>query len=100
MYIVLLTIFGEYFGIKNCATLPAIKNCTYVCMSGSSDAPTGRFGRTVGSVSDKQWVRLVLAKNYRTPNSSVALFFNIFTCFTQNFNVKIEILVIDNIQNS
>ena len=54
----------------------------------SSDAPTGRFGRTVGSVSDKQWVRLFLAKNYRTPNSSVALFFNIFTCFTQNFNVK------------
>ena len=34
MYIVLLTIFGEYFGIKNCATLPDIKNCTYVCLSG------------------------------------------------------------------
>ena len=30
----LLTIFGEYFGIKNCATLPDKKNCTYVCMSG------------------------------------------------------------------
>ena len=40
-----------------------------------SDAPTGRIGQTVGSVSDNQWVQSVLAKNYRTLNSSVVLLF-------------------------
>ena len=29
------------------------------------DAAMGQFGRTVGLASDKQWVRSVMAKNYR-----------------------------------
>ena len=57
-------------------------------MTLASDAPTDRFGQTIRSVSDKEWVCLVMAKNYRTQNSSVALFFTFFTCFTQYFNAE------------
>ena len=49
-----------------------------------SDAPTGRFCRTARSVSDNQWVGLVLAKNYRTPNSSVVLFFKHLSHFLKH----------------
>ena len=59
----------------------------------TSDAPTGRFGRTVGSVSDNQWVRSVLTKNYQTPNSSVILFFDILI---QHFSAEKNNLERDN----
>ena len=42
-----------------------------------SDAPTGQFGSVQPNRSDKQWVRLVLAKNFQTPNGSVAPFLHV-----------------------
>ena len=46
-----------------------------------SDWPTRRFGSVQPNRSDKQWVWSVLAKNFQTPNSSVALFFIFFQFF-------------------
>ena len=53
-----------------------IKNSVYkiATITIASDRPTRRFGSVRPNRSDKQWVRSVLAKNFRTPNGSVVLF--------------------------
>ena len=49
-------------------------NGTTAVVAAAKDAPMGRFGSVQPNHSDNDRVRLVLAKNFRTSNGSVAIF--------------------------